>query len=672
MVNLFAPTLQQSGINYNPFWVAWISQPPAQPTAPIAQTPTIQPGVSQPKAPAPQLTTQPIPWVNTWGAIIGANLPTAQQVQATPASAFQKTLEQPIETVEVQESIVSDKLSIDDFAQSIKDKNPQYADVDNKLLTEKVIEKYPVYKDKVDILWELNKKPQEIIDIEVKPAGERTKEEQIALQEYRNKWFIENFNLGTNLSQAWTKLFGTVDVSEDIEKWDWASVWKKALRNAPASLVNTFGWLADMLLNPWETLWWLSSIFLWLWDLITGKETEESATVKAIWWQLAEFKDPKKIIEYAAEDPIWVITLVSPKTAVKWLQLAVKPFSVAGKVWGKVIVSSLWKTTWAGVESIEQAIKSAWNKWYLKWLRWDVAVEDILQDVKQWLNNIKDQRKLLYWDDYKKLEKVKSPVDISNVRKDFVSDITSRDWLNVKIDKKWNFDFSQSKITDAWSQNAIKEMYDSISSWELVDPVWLDILKQRIQDFYRWTPASSRTDALSTKYSNMIKDKIVKEVPEYSNMTKKYQELSNTIKEIEKWLSLWTKVWHDPAVKKLQSIFRDNQEYRKSLVDLVEQYAGKDIQAKLAWIQLNPYLSRGIMWPLIAGWWLYALSFATVAWLIKALPLFSPRLIWELANILWVSKNKITQAIDNIKAIEWSMEALRASEAQQSLQDNMQ
>jgi hypothetical protein len=44
-----------------------------------------------------------------------------------------------------------DKLTIDQFAQKIKDKYPEYKDIDNNELTQKVIAKYPEYKEHVDL-----------------------------------------------------------------------------------------------------------------------------------------------------------------------------------------------------------------------------------------------------------------------------------------------------------------------------------------------------------------------------------------------------------------------------------------------------------------------------------------------------------------------------------------
>lgn len=59
-------------------------------------------------------------------------------------------------------------LSIDEFAETVKSKYPEYKDVDNATLAAKVIEKYPEYKDKVRF-----EQPQEQLTEEMMETGQR-------------------------------------------------------------------------------------------------------------------------------------------------------------------------------------------------------------------------------------------------------------------------------------------------------------------------------------------------------------------------------------------------------------------------------------------------------------------------------------------------------------------
>ncbi len=59
-------------------------------------------------------------------------------------------------------------LSIDEFAETVKSKYPEYKDIDNATLAAKVIEKYPEYKDKVRF-----EQPQEELTPEMMETGQR-------------------------------------------------------------------------------------------------------------------------------------------------------------------------------------------------------------------------------------------------------------------------------------------------------------------------------------------------------------------------------------------------------------------------------------------------------------------------------------------------------------------
>jgi len=63
-------------------------------------------------------------------------------------------------TEEITQDPPSDNglLSVDEFAEKIKAKYPQYKDMDNLELTNKIIAKYPVYKDQVNISGQVEKK----------------------------------------------------------------------------------------------------------------------------------------------------------------------------------------------------------------------------------------------------------------------------------------------------------------------------------------------------------------------------------------------------------------------------------------------------------------------------------------------------------------------------------
>ena len=302
--------------------------------------------------------------------------------------------------------------------------------------------------------------------------------------------------------------------------------------------------------------------------------------------------DPNKIIEFAAEDPVGVITMISPKSVGS---VGNKVLSVAGRTFGKPTRAILGKTTGAGSQSLEEAIKSAGDRGFVRALRGQTSTEDVLRDVKRALENIRSSAKSIYGEDYEKLARNTDVLDISDIRKDFVSEITSKDGLNIKINKDGNFDFSRSTITDAATRNDIKSMYQDIAGRDLEDAVGVDILKKRIQDYYRGTPASAQSDRLSTIYTNKIKQKISDKIPEYEQMNIKYGEYKKLMNEVSKGLSIDNRKSQNTAITKLQQVMKDNKEHQKALVKSIEELAGENITQQLAGLQLNPLMARGII-----------------------------------------------------------------------------
>jgi len=67
---------------------------------------------------------------------------------------FFKITSEPTQTSHLSEIPVSKperKLSVSEFARLIKTKYPAYKDVDDKILVERIIAKYPVYRDTVNL-----------------------------------------------------------------------------------------------------------------------------------------------------------------------------------------------------------------------------------------------------------------------------------------------------------------------------------------------------------------------------------------------------------------------------------------------------------------------------------------------------------------------------------------
>ena len=168
----------------------------------------------------------------------------------------------------------------------------------------------------------------------------------------------------------------------------------------------------------------------------------------------------------------------------------------------------------------------------------------------------------------------------------------------------------------------------------------LDILKRKLDDFYS---PSRQANAFIQPIKQSVRN-ILEQVPEYKNMTREYAQMSEVINELERGLSLGTRAATDTTLKKLTSVLRDNNEFRKVMVEQLQKYSGADLKGQIAGAALNPIAPRGLMRTVVGGGILGASSLMLSPGFLASLPLASPRVIGELVRVLGLT-NKQSQEL---------------------------
>lgn len=330
----------------------------------------------------------------------------------------------------------------------------------------------------------------------------------------------------------------------------------------------------------------------------------------------------------------------------KWLRTASKyTIEPLAKWVEKVTTWVLWLTTWTSPDTIRQALKSAGSEWFVKWLRGKIDETDVLTKVKSAVANLKEDRSTLYGKWYDKLLEATDQVDISDIKNWLDDELFGAKGLKLwKTDK--GIDFAQSTIS-RWSpqQKVIQNLVSDIEGRTDYTPAWLDILKKRVDDYFKWTAEFAQTDRLVSKVRNQINDKIKQVVPEYAEMNKKYSEMSTLLKNIDWALAVWWKKETATAITKLKGALRRNQEYRQQIIKEINRYTNGDILGELAWTSLSDYMPRWLIW--VLAWWGALVNPTFLAWLAAA----SPRIIGELANIIGISTKKLKLAINKASDI---------------------
>lgn len=188
-----------------------------------------------------------------------------------------------------------------------------------------------------------------------------------------------------------------------------------------------------------------------------------------------------------------------------------------------------------------------------------------------------------------------------------------------------------------WTQIA-----DAVDDWRMGDPntfhtpVGLDNLKKRIGGIRNDTAFGGPDRLIANKVYNSLRDLIAEHAPAYGEVMRDYERTSKLIDEVERTLSLGEKASSDTALRKLQSIMRDNVStnygQRVGLADQLDRLSGGRIRPQLAGQSLSASLPRGLG-KLQAGLTAAGSIGSSNPMGLALLPFQSPRLAGEAAHL---------------------------------------
>jgi hypothetical protein len=218
------------------------------------------------------------------------------------------------------------------------------------------------------------------------------------------------------------------------------------------------------------------------------------------------------------------------------------------------------------------------------------------------------------------------PTDILNAAKQNVAELGRQrqsayraNMENIKSDKSiLNFDGIDNALKNAQAKVSFKgkvkneaaaqklsDVQAKIDEWKSLDPAeyhtpeGLDALKQSIGETLESIPFESAQQRMIVgDVYNAVKNEIVKQAPTYAKTMKAYSEASDQIKEIERALSLGKKASVDTAMRKLQSLMRNNVQtnygQRLKLARQLEETGGNQLMPAIAGQALSELTPRGL------------------------------------------------------------------------------
>ena len=278
------------------------------------------------------------------------------------------------------------------------------------------------------------------------------------------------------------------------------------------------------------------------------------------------------------------------------LMLAARTTGKTLDVLGTATKGGLGMQTGVGSEAIGQAYQAGktggeTSELFKANLRGEVPQLEVLDAAKQNLAEMAMERQRVYREGMKNIKGDKT--------------ILSLDGVDNAIKQALNKITFKGQVKNEVAFEKLSEAQAKVDAWKKLDPAQfhtpegLDALKQQIGDILEKIPYEQRTalNSINEVY-NGIKSEIVKQAPTYSKTMKAYSDATDTIREIEKALSLNNKATADTAMRKLQSLMRNNVNtnygQRLNLAKELEQQGSRQLMPALAGQALSEWTPRGL------------------------------------------------------------------------------
>jgi hypothetical protein len=282
-------------------------------------------------------------------------------------------------------------------------------------------------------------------------------------------------------------------------------------------------------------------------------------------------------------------------------------------------------STGTGSENIANAAKSGFqgDKTFLKNLRGEAPMTEALDNARHNLNVMRQNRSQSYRS---------GMVDISNDKN--VLDFADIDNSLNKALKETTF---HGEIIDEAAHNHLQTLKGKIDDWKEKNPdiyhtpEGLDKLKQMLGAENEKIPYEAKSvGRVGKNIYDSVKTTIADQAPTYSKVMSDYTNASENISEIERGLSLGNRASADTALRKLQSLTRNNVNTnygnRLDLAKQLEMEGGRPFISALSGQALSSPVARGLAGG-VEG--MTALGAFANPYTLAALPFQTPRLVGE-------------------------------------------
>lgn len=307
--------------------------------------------------------------------------------------------------------------------------------------------------------------------------------------------------------------------------------------------------------------------------------------------------------------------------------------------------------THTGAESLKTAARAGaeggnMSKTFLENMRGNVPMQDVLDMAKQNVADMGARKAAEYQQGMAGITNDKSILDFNKIDNTLAN---TYDKVTFK-----------GKPKNDVAYTAFNKIANEINNWKELDPaeyhtpLGLDALKQRIGGIQESIPYEEKTARMVAKnLYDSVKNEISNQAPTYSKVMKDYSQASDLINEIERTFSLKQSGNPDTAMRKLQSLMRNNVNTnygnRLDLFKTLEDKGRNELTSAIAGQALNSWTPRGLANAGLTGLGSYAVGGAPLA--VPMLMAQSPRLMGEAAYGVGLLSKPLTKASKKLKGM---------------------
>ena len=432
---------------------------------------------------------------------------------------------------------------------------------------------------------------------------------------------------------------------------------QQAVSNLPSSTYKLGKDLVEVIINPVTTAKSIFELGKGVVELAIPGEQESEETAKAVGRYFANrYGGLENIKKTFAQDPAGFLADASvlltgggtlgarvpqiASTAEKIAKVGTAIDPVTGLVKATQAVSKpiatgareiLGTTTGVGGEAITQALQAGRigeeaQARFINNLRGRADPMDVANRAFDALKRLGSERAAQYTHGIQGLKLSEKPVNFDPIN-DAIKGIIKESTYRPKGAKVSTARYSPSTMKKIDELEAVVSEFADEAAFHTAEG--MDILKRKVDDLYPLQAQASQEGKVVAELRNKIKEQIVKQVPEYADVMKPYEEALKLEKELVGELSLGRKAKAGTTLRKLQSTMRNNVNTaygnRLELLNKLDPELLPDLSGQA----LSELAPRGLQRAVGGGAAAYG-AFVDPS-ILLGIPLQSPRLVGETA-----------------------------------------